>query len=124
MENIPCLRTLLLNLPLGLCEADATERPFLDFVPDQEKAEDSLAHGVTAIFQKTLGWGIKGTEPFEARGKCIVAIAGVLEHYFGECGTEIGPLVAWTENFTSMAMSTHEKCEEDVSKSSLSIKIK
>ena len=59
MENIPCLRTLLLNLPLGLCEADATERPFLDFVPDQEKAEDSLAHGVTAIFQKTLGWGLR-----------------------------------------------------------------
>ena len=54
MENLPRLRTLLPNLPQALPEADATEWPFLDFAPDQDKAEDNLAHGVTAIFQKTL----------------------------------------------------------------------
>ena len=58
MENIPRLRSLLHHLP-GLPEADATEWPFLNFVPDQEKAEDSLAHGVTAISQKILGWELR-----------------------------------------------------------------
>ena len=48
MENIPRLQTLLHNLP-GLAEANATEWPFLDNVPDQEKAEDILAHSVTAL---------------------------------------------------------------------------